>query len=309
MRIFSPAFFFFLCVLETGCGPIPGFFIRISSQFPDPIEAVPTKISNPIHPNVELAVLWVGHATVLLQIHDRIFLTDPVFTNTVGMVAKRLVEPGIDPSNLDRVDYTLISHIHLDHFSYASLDELPKNGKLLIPSGGALYAPEFGFLETRELSEWETLEEDGVRVTAVPVQHFAGRYGFDTSWMRDKGFTGYIIEYKGVTIFFGGDTGYHPEYFKEVGRRFSVDVALLPISPIEPRDFMGRVHVDPKEAVQIFEDLRAQTLIPMHYKTFLQGFDPTPEYPLELLRQVAEEKRISDRVIVLNIGEQKVLKK
>lgn len=69
--------------------------------------------------------------------------------------------------------------------------------------GGAQYSPEFGFLETRELKTWEVLEEDGVRITAVPVQHFAGRYGFDMSWMRARGFTGYVIEYRGKTIFVG----------------------------------------------------------------------------------------------------------
>ncbi|MBI4427639.1 MAG: MBL fold metallo-hydrolase [Ignavibacteriales bacterium] len=309
MRIVLCAGVLALGLLASGCGPIPGFFLRISSQIPDPIETVSDKITDPIHSNVGLSVLWVGHATLLIQIHEKVFLTDPLFTNTVGMVAKRLVEPGIEPSSVSRVDYTLISHIHLDHFSYGSLSLLPKNGKLLLPSGSAHYVPEFGFLETRELTVWETLEEDGVRVTAVPVQHFAGRYGFDTSWMRNSGFTGYVIEYKGVTVFFGGDTGYHPEYFKEIGSRFSIDVALLLISPVEPRDFMRRVHLDPAEAIQVFEDLHARILIPMHYRTFMQGFDPTPGYPLELLRQGVEEKRISDRVVVLDIGEQKILKK
>ena len=47
-----------------------------------------------------------------------------------------------------------------------------------------------------------------------------------------------MIEYSGKTVFFAGDTGYDLEQFKEIGRKFSIDVALIPIAPIEPHDFM-----------------------------------------------------------------------
>ncbi len=304
------AVFFLAAFLITGCSsPIPRFFVRMFSQIGDPIESVPNKIVDPIHANVGLSVLWVGHATILIQIHDKVFITDPVFTNSVGMLAKRSVEPGIDPLSISKLDYTLISHIHLDHFSFGSLDKLPKNGKLILPFGGLDYSPEFGFSETRELKTWEVLEEDGVKITAVPVRHFAGRYAFDTFWMRDRGFTGYVIEYRGKTVFIGGDTGYHPEFFKETGKRFHIDVAILPIAPVEPRDFMGRVHVDPKEAVQIFEDLGARIMIPMHHRTFNQGFDPTPDYAQKLLEEISEQKGLRDRILVLRIGEQRILEK
>lgn len=296
-----------LFALSSCSSPLPRFLVRMFSQIPAGIETVENKIANPLRQNVGLSVLWVGHATVLIQIHDKVFITDPIFTNTVGMIAKRLVEPGIDPTSLSKLDYTLISHIHLDHFSYASLDDLPKDGKLVLPFGGLSYTPEFGFKETRELRAWEVMEEEGVRITAVPVRHFAGRYGFDTPWMRDRGFTGYVIEYRGSTIFFGGDTGYDSEIFKEIGRKFSIDVALIPISPIEPRDFMQRVHVDPNEAVQVFEDLQAKILIPMHHRTFVQGFDAKPTTPQEALLKIVDQKGLQQKVIVLAIGEQRIL--
>jgi len=92
-------------------------------------------ITTPILQNPTLAVSWVGHATVLIQIHDKIIVTDPFFTNTMGFVAKRFVGPGLDPALLTRVDATLISHIHFDHFDYGSIDKLPKNGILAVPKG------------------------------------------------------------------------------------------------------------------------------------------------------------------------------
>ncbi|MBI3579246.1 MAG: MBL fold metallo-hydrolase [Ignavibacteriales bacterium] len=296
--------------IASGCSPISNRFIsRTLEHLTDPIEPVTHRVTNPILPDVGVAVLWSGHATVLIQIHDKIFITDPVFTKTVGMVARRAIEPGLDPSSLSKVDYTLISHIHFDHFSYGSLDMLPKNGTLLIPWGGAPYTPEMGFTQTREMKPWEVLEEDGVRITAVPAQHFSGRYGLDISWMRDRGYTGYVIQYKGKTVFVAGDTGYNSDLFKDIGKNFNIDVAILPIAPVEPREFMQRNHVDPKEAVQIFEDVKAKIMIPMHHRTFIQGFEPTIFYAQELLEKIIKERGLEDKIKILNIGEQRVLMK
>lgn len=280
--------------------------VRSFSRLADPIDTVQHKVTSPIRPDTDVSILWVGHATMIIQIRDKVFVTDPNFTNTVGMVAKRVIEPGLDPSTISHVDYTLISHTHFDHFSYGSLDMLPQNGALLVPLGALAYTPDFDYPVIREMQPWEVFEEDGVRITAVPVQHFSGRYGVDILWMRDRGYTGYVIEYAGYTIFFGGDTGYHPGLFKEIGRRFSVDIAILPIAPIAPRDFMQRYHVDPAEALQIFEDVKAGIMVPMHHRTYAQGLDPTITYPQELLLEAARERNMTERVTLLDIGEQRV---
>jgi L-ascorbate metabolism protein UlaG (beta-lactamase superfamily) len=296
-----------LMVLFSGCSSIVARFMAKSvNQAGNSVERVQNKIQNPVLPEVHVAVLWVGHATMLVQIHDKVFITDPLFTKTVGMVMKRAVEPGIDPSSLGSVDYVLISHTHFDHFSYGSLDMLPKNGSLLVPLGALAYTPDLGFNELREMKPWDVVEREDVRITAVPVQHFSGRYGFDILWLRNRGYTGYVIEYRGATVFFGGDTGYDPELFKEIGRRFDIDIAILPIGPIEPRDFMERNHVDPLQALRIFEDVRARVMIPMHHRTLDQGFDPSPTYAIEQLRVLSDRQGIAHRVFPLEVGEQRI---
>ena len=125
-----------VALLCAGCSPIlirmvSRTFSRVTSS-PEPAVG---KTENPVLDDVGISVIWVGHATMLIQIHDKIFLTDPVFTKTVGMIATRFFEPGLDPSKLSRVDYTLISHPHFDHFSLSSLDMIPKDGTLLLPFG------------------------------------------------------------------------------------------------------------------------------------------------------------------------------
>lgn len=280
------------------------FAARAIDQIAEPIQPVPHKIAAPLSPDVRLSILWVGHATVLIQIHDKVIITDPVFTNTVGLLARRSVEPGVDPAAITRLNAVLISHLHFDHFSYGSLDMLPKVATLIVPPGGAEYTPNFGFANTLEASPWETIEEDGLKITPVPVQHFGGRYGFDILWGPPRPFTGYVIEYRGVTVFFAGDTGYNPELFKEIGRRFHIDVALLPIAPVEPREYMRRIHTDPADALRVFDDLGARIMIPIHHDTFFQGLEPEVGYAKKLMQSLIDERGLENRVKLLAIGEQ-----
>lgn len=264
-------------------------------------------VSTPIRSDVGCSILWAGHATVLIQIHDKVIITDPVFTTTVGLLAKRAVDAGLDPASVTQLDAVLISHIHLDHFNYSSLGQLPKTARLFVPAGGISYTPEFGFNETIPAKTWQSYEKDGLRITPVPVQHFGGRYGFDASWNREPTWTGYIIEYRGETVFFAGDTGYNPEFFKEIGRRYKIDVALIPIAPVEPRSYMSRIHTDPLEALQVFQDVGAKLMIPIHYDTFFQGLEPRGSYAKDILLKLLGERGLQDRVKMLEIGEQIVI--
>lgn len=296
-------------LLVTGCSTWAArMFTSSLARINDPIEPAPRMITTPVLPSTGLAVAWVGHATTLFQINDKVFLTDPLFTSTVGIVVKRYVDPGLDPSALSRVDFTLISHTHFDHFSFGSLQQIPKNGLLVLPLGALRYTPDFGFRGVRELKPWDAAEDDGVRVTAVPVQHFSGRYGFDGAWMRDHGYTGYVVEYRGQTVFFAGDTGYHPELFKEIGRRFKIDLAIVPIGPGGSWEIGSRIHVHPRGALMIFQDVKAEYMVPVHHKTLFYGSDRDPSQSIETLRALAAEMGLSERIIDLEIGEQRVLR-
>jgi L-ascorbate metabolism protein UlaG (beta-lactamase superfamily) len=268
-----------------------------------------TKLKDPIDKEARLAVLWIGHATALIQIDDKVILTDPVFTPTVGQLSKRLVEPGLDPANLPPVDAVLISHLHPDHLSLGSLEMIQRKVRtLLMPRGGVTYLSDFGF-PAFELRPWQGWEKDGLRVTAAPVDHVGFRYGIDDAWMTES-FTGYVIEYHGLKVYFGGDTAYDQRLFVEAGVRFpGLDLALLPIGPIEPRDFMRRTHMDPREALQAFFDLGAKRMVPIHYETFINSTDD----PGDALRELTAAKKKWDlgkrEVVPIAIGERRVFVK
>ncbi len=279
----------------------------VSALVSSPAKVAKEKV--PVRPDARLAVIWVGHATALVQIGDKVILTDPVFTSTVGQVSKRKMEPGVDPETLPKIDAVLVSHLHYDHLSLGSLEILePKIRQLFLPPTGLRYLTDFGF-PALELGPWQTWEKDGLKVTAVPVAHVGFRYGVDIEYMQE-GFTGYVVEADGIRVYFGGDTAYDQRLFVEVGQRFpDIELALLPIGPIEPRALMRSYHVDPHEAVSAFFDLGARRMVPVHYDTFVNAADE----PGEALRELEEAKKrwkLPPREIVpLRVGERRVLVK
>jgi L-ascorbate metabolism protein UlaG (beta-lactamase superfamily) len=304
MRHLGAALAFLALVALPGCvvSTILGRNVAALVRGPRP---VPNRITTPARRDARIAVLWVGHATILLQLDDKFILTDPVFTDTVGAgFSRRLVEPGLEIRDLPPISIAVVSHLHFDHLSLGSLDRLEHRiGQLLVPEGALVYIPEYRF-PVDEVARWRSFEREGVRVTAVPVRHPGFRYGADAAWMT-KSATGWVFEYHGLTAYFGGDTAYDHAAFADTAARFPhLDVALLPIAPVEPASFARPSHIDGAEAIRAFFDLGAAHMVPIHYDTFAHGTDPEG-YATEVLRRAMAREGIGDdRVHVLPIGGQ-----
>ncbi len=269
---------------------------------------VPGRITAPARPDARIAALWVGHATVVVQLDDKFILTDPVFTETVGGGwSRRLVEPGLAARDLPAIDVVAISHMHIDHLSFATLDQIaPKVRQLVLPTHGLVYLPDYPFA-TDEVARWQTVTQGELRITAVPVRHSGYRYGADAAWMRASA-TGWLFEYHGLTVYFGGDTAYDQAAFAATAARFPhIDLAILPIGPVEPRASARRNHLDGREALAAFADLGATHMLPIHYDTFAHGADALGDAERLLRRAMREAAIGDDRVHVLPIGGQLAL--
>jgi N-acyl-phosphatidylethanolamine-hydrolysing phospholipase D len=119
-------------------------------------------------------------------------------------------------------------------------------------------------------------------ITVVPSLHWTQRGLFDS---RKQLWCGFVIESPTRKIYYSGDTAYC-EVFKEIGAHFGkIDLAILPIGAYSPRHIMKGAHVDPVEAVQIMEDVRATQSFGVHFGTFILAQEPF----LEPRSKIAEE--------------------
>lgn len=268
---------------------------------------------------MKLSALWVGHATILLQMGDKVILTDPFLTDFVAQIQMRIQEPGIDINDLKQCDIILISHSHFDHLNFGSLEILNKkfpDAVLVFPDALKEFVPVYDFkLSPLKKSDYkkkkyigETKIIDGVKVTSVAAYHWGGRYGLDGVLWDYDGYCGYIIEYGGYTVYFPGDTAYDKEFYKYLGEHYEIDLEFMPIGPCSDCTEIDKPnrHLYPKGALMILDDSKAKLMIPMHYGTIAELSDP--EEPRIVLEELIKEKpEYKDRVKILKIGEQIVI--
>lgn len=256
---------------------------------------------------------WIGHSTVLVQYKDINVLTDPIFSERASPLSfagpRRITRPAVNPDQLPDIDLVVISHNHYDHLDRASIHALgPKVDHWAVPMGLAdLIKEEAGEdASVTEFDWWQTHQASGYKVAATPSQHWSGRGltdRYETLWAS------WLVRIDDFSFWFGGDTGYNPVQFVEIGRRFAnIDLGLIPIGAYAPRSFMKDMHVNPQEALQIHEDIGADQSVGIHWGTFPLTAEAPAEPPL-LLKQALDENNLSEQVFrTLAIGETMTLK-
>jgi len=229
---------------------------------------------------------------------DRSLVTDIVWANRMGLDV-RLAAPGLTPEQMPEIDVVLISHSHYDHLDLPSLKKLKGNPVLLAPIGLGNYLKRRKFQSVKECNWWDKISIENVTFTFVPAQHWTKRTLTDTNTSH---WGGWVIEGQEETIYFVGDSGYF-DGFKEIGEKFTIDYALIPIGAYEPEWFMSAQHINPEEAIQVFLDVQAKNFIPMHYGAFRLA-DDTPKEALDRLLDAWEKRGLNkNSLYILKLGE------
>jgi L-ascorbate metabolism protein UlaG (beta-lactamase superfamily) len=258
--------------------------------------------ARPLFPKVQpgqICITWIGHASFLVQTHEVNVLIDPIWSMWLSVI-KRLKEPGFHIHHLPSIDFVLVTHAHFDHLDRRTLRRVAADQPIVVPVGVGRLVHRLGFNIVHELDEWQTIELGPLRVSLTPAHHWGARFLADTH----RGFGGFVIGANGRSVFHCGDSAYF-EGFKEIGERHNIEIALLPIGAYDP-PLAREVHMNPEEAVRAFNELKAKTLVPMHYGSFRLGYEPLEE-PLERLRESARVHGIEDKVLVMTEGKPVVL--
>jgi L-ascorbate metabolism protein UlaG (beta-lactamase superfamily) len=243
----------------------------------------------------QLGITWIGHASFLIQTEKHFILIDPNWARWLKVI-KRLRHPGLELDELPAIDLVLVTHAHFDHLDKKTLRAIAAHQPIVVPEHVGSLVSGLGFEEVHELAPWQMLKHEGLKITLTPAFHWGARLLHD----RHRGFGGFLIECSGKTLFHCGDSAYFSG-FREIGERAKVDIALLPIGAYDT--ITGRdAHMNPEEALQAFQELKATTFIPMHYGTFRLGYEPLEEPPTRLMAS-AKEQGLENRIAFLKEGE------
>ncbi len=241
----------------------------------------------------EPLICFLGHNTVFLKLSGHGLLFDPIFSHIGGLV-KRHTPPPLLPSELPPVSLVIYSHAHRDHFDLPALKKIPGEFKILAPLGFSRYLPKGRLFE---LDWFESLKFNGLRLRALPLQHWSKRKLTDTN---SSLWAAFMVESEDLKIFLGGDTGYFFG-FKEIGELFGpFDLALLPAGAFLPRWLMAPFHLSPEEAVQAACDLKARQATPIHWGAYKLG-DEALDAPPRLFKLYA--RKMGLRPLILYPGE------
>lgn len=243
-------------------------------------------------------ILWLGHASFLIQCSQKKFLTDPCFRSMP--LKKRITPAPFHIRELGEIDYLLISHGHHDHLDLKTI-KFAKNqiknalvplkmSKLIKRANSHIKIQEAGWYQKYDL------EEKDIEVYFLPAHHWHRRNFFDYNRVLWGSF---LIKCKNKTIFFAGDTGYNV-HFKEIKNIFkNIDIAIMPINP--PYVIPGS-HMTHSETIEAIKELSPKYIIPMHYGAFNLTTQTTSEL-ISWFKNLEKVEDIDSKLLLPIIGE------
>ena len=225
----------------------------------------------------ELAVYWLGHSFLIIELEGKRLLVDPVFANAapIPFVVPRYEPAPLAREDLPLPDYVLITHDHYDHLEYATIRYFrDKNTLFIVPLGVGAHLVKWGVAKEkiRELGWGDAFSQDGVSIVAERAIHFSGR----TFAMRNSTlWVSYVLKGEKKRIFLSGDTGYS-EHFRAIGEKYGpFDLAFFEIDAWNPG--WPHTHMFPSKVIEAYHDVRAMALVPEHWAVFDLALHPWDE--------------------------------
>jgi L-ascorbate metabolism protein UlaG (beta-lactamase superfamily) len=303
------------------------------AQWPEHVPVAPTVPPRRVEGR-EMLVTWIGHATVLVQTAGLNILTDPIWSDRASPFSyvgpKRVRAPGVRFEDLPKIDLVVVSHNHYDHMDLPTLERLWKRDRPVIvtslgneailrkagiearfasrhcgrcPGAEELDWESSSLVEGATMEAWTRNPRGPVPLAQVRVlrnHHWSSRWGTD----RNRAlWSAFAVRTPAGSIYFAGDTGYGDgSWADEAARHGPFRLAILPVGAYEPRDVMKSNHIDPDEAVRIFEKLKPDMALGMHWGTFQLTFEAIGDPPRRLAAARSARGIAPERFVTTEVG-------
>lgn len=208
-----------------------------------------------------LALTWLGHATVLLEMDGQRVITDPLLRRRVGPFV-RVVAPAPMPVP---VGCALVSHLHPGHADLPTLRTLARTGPLLVPSGSADWLSGKGITDIIEMVPAQTTAVGALAVRATPARHDPRRRPLGPAAPP----LGFLVQGT-ISVYFLGSTKTFAEMADLRGR---VDVALVSVADCRLVRRGGQV--TPEDAAAAVALIDPAVAVPIHWGTMAFGGAPS----------------------------------
>ena len=83
------------------------------------------------------SLTWIGHATFVLRLGGMLVATDPIWSERISGVIKRLAPPGLALDAIPPIDVVTVSHNHYDHLDAPTLRRIGKQAVYVTLPGNA----------------------------------------------------------------------------------------------------------------------------------------------------------------------------
>jgi L-ascorbate metabolism protein UlaG (beta-lactamase superfamily) len=252
--------------------------------------------------NNDNVTVWLGHSFFYIRLDGTVYVTDPVESNLP--TAKREIATPYSIDELGKIDYILVSHAHFDHFDIPTLEKIVAANpevEILGPLGinTLLKEKKIASIKRQEAGWFQTFKTKNHTITFLPARHWSRRGLFDFNKILWGGFA---ISSKSIRIYYAGDTAKELDFFTAIDSVYNgFDLCFIPVGSYSPRFLMEEEHVNPEEALELFQIVNGKHFIPMHYGTYDLSDEPLGE-PIKLLKENAQKMDIIDRIHDISAG-------
>ena len=225
----------------------------------------------------ELNFTWLGHSSLLMQIHGMNILIDPVFSNRASpgsfIGPSRYSDLPITACDLPNIDIVVISHDHYDHLDYNTIKEIDSKVELyVVPLGVENHLERWGVDGKKiiNMAWWEEININGLMIECTPARHYSSRNmifdKFNTLWASWV----FIDEYH--KVYESGDSGFDT-HFEDIHNKYGYfDLAFIEAGQYNNR--WKDIHMTPEESVEAGKILGAKYIMPIHWGAYVLADHP-----------------------------------